>query len=525
MNLKMLMALTASMSLLLTACKKGHTPAPNPETSVRITVLASDGQPVSGAEVRIYDETGREALENNPFTSPLESVRTGTDGVAQYTLRGDKWFSDKRQRYVTFAVLQGNAANHQLWAVSRTIQVGQSQQIEIRLTGSDKNPENPSESILESLRVSHMPDKRIYTLGETLDLSGLEVTGHYKDGKEQTIRIAPDQVQGFSSEQPVRELTLTVEAEGKQTSFTVQVLPLLVKEGMLTRVMEGYDEITLPEGIRGIAEKAFAASKITKLTLNEGLQSIGEMAFCGSSIRELVLPESLETLGEYAFYHCEALTRVDMSRTKVTMLPRNLFAYAGIEKLAWPSATVEIGTQCFLATTRLKRAEIPETVRQIGFEAFRESGVETVVLPEGVKELAGRAFYLCKALTEISVHGTTGDTADGVIRGSCFVECPALKQLAIPRNIRSLEQSLLTRNTLVTSITLPAGVREIAFGAFDNTGIREVRMEAATPPTAGLIRDQWYGFPKGVEKIHVPAGTADAYKKAAGWSRFADRIE
>lgn len=109
--------------------------------------------------------------------------------------------------------------------------------------------------------------------------------------------------------------------------------------------------------------------------------------------------------------------------------------------------------------------------------------------------------------------------------GACFVGCPSLERLAIPRSIRTLEQGLLSGNTRVSSIVIPAGVGEIAFGAFDNTRIREVRVEAATPPVAGLILDQWYGFPKDVEKIIVPAGTADAYKKAAGWSRFADRIE
>lgn len=204
-----------------------------------------------------------------------------------------------------------------------------------------------------------------------------------------------------------------------------------VENGVLTEVWPEADEIVLPEIVREIPEKAFAARRIKSIKLNEGLRTIGEMAFCGASVPEIILPASLEQLGDHAFYHCAGLTRVDMSRTQLAALPKNLFAYADIEQIVWPARLAEIGTQAFLGTGRLKRVEIPETVRKIGFEAFRESAVESVVLPDGVTEIAGRAFYLCASLVEVSVHGASGDTADGALRGACFVGCPSLERLAI----------------------------------------------------------------------------------------------
>lgn len=525
MKLKFVLAMMTALPLAFMACKKEQGPNPGKDATVRIAVLLPDGTPVPGAEVRVYDEAGGKALEKNPFAAPLETLTAGSDGVVQYTMRVDRWFSDAKQRFVTFAVLQGVSSNYRFWSAGRTVEVGSSQRVVIRLEKLDEKPDIPSDPGPVSLWVSRQPDKLTYCLGESLDLTGLEVMGRYEGDKEQVLEITPAQVQGFSSDRPAEELVLTVEVEGQQTSFTVTVLPVRVEKGVLTEVWPEADEIVLPEGVREIPEKAFAARKIKSLKLNEGLRTIGEMAFCSASIPEIVLPASLEQLGDYAFYHCADLTRVDMSRTKLTALPRNLFAYADIEQIVWPAQLSEIGTQTFLGTARLKRVEIPETVRKIGFEAFRESTVESVVLPDGVTEIAGRAFYLCASLVEVSVHGASGDTADGALRGSCFVGCPSLERLAIPRSIRILEQGLLSGNTRVASIVIPAGVGEIAFGAFDNTRIREVRVEVATPPVAGLILDQWYGFPKDVEKIIVPAGTADAYKRAAGWSRFADRIE
>ena len=525
MKLKFVLAMVTALPLAFMACKKEQGPNPGKDATVRIAVLLPDGTPVPGAEVRVYDEAGGKALEKNPFAAPLETLTAGADGVVQYTMRVDRWFSGAKQRYVTFAVLQGTGDNYHLWSVGRTVEVGRSQRAEIRLEGLDEKLGVPSDPGPVSLRVSRQPDKLVYCLGEPLDLTGLEVMGRYEDDKEQAVEVTPAQVKGFSSERPAGELELTIEVGDRETSFTVTVLPVRVENGVLTEVWPEADEIVLPEIVREIPEKAFAARRIKSLKLNEGLRTIGEMAFCGASVPEIILPASLEQLGDHAFYHCAGLTRVDMSRTQLAALPKNLFAYADIEQIVWPARLAEIGTQAFLGTGRLKRVEIPETVRKIGFEAFRESAVESVVLPDGVTEIAGRAFYLCASLVEVSVHGASGDTADGALRGSCFVGCPSLERLAIPRSIRTLEQGLLSGNTRVSSIVIPAGVGEIAFGAFDNTRIREVRVEAATPPVAGLILDQWYGFPKDVEKIIVPAGTADAYKKAAGWSRFADRIE
>lgn len=524
MKSRIVLGLAATLLLVATACKKERPASPDKDASVQITVLKSDGEPVPDIEVRVYDEIGGDELDKDAFTDPVDVTKTGKNGVAQYTVSIDKWFTENRQRQITFAVLLGDPDNYHIWSAQRPVNIGQQLSIEIRLTGLDDTPSDPE---LESLHITHMPDKQSYTLGESLDITGLEVTGHYTDGEEKALKITAEQITGFSSELPAREQTLTIEIDGKQTSFTIEVLPIRVESGVVTEAIgsDAYDEIVLPDNVRKIAENAFAASMFSKVTFNEGLQEIEPMAFCNASIEEVILPQSLTQLGEYAFYHCESLTRIDMSKTQITALPRNLFAYAGIEEVLWPAQLIEIGTQCFLGTARLQRAELPVTVRHIGFEAFRESGVQSVTLPNGVNEIAGRAFYLCNTLTDVSVRGEKGDTADGVIRGSCFVGCPALEHLTIPESIGTLEQNLLSQNTKVASITIPSGIHKIAFGAFDNTGIREVHVEATTPPSAELVNGQWYGFPKEVEKISVPNGTSEIYKQAEGWEQFANRIE
>ena len=61
--------------------------------------------------------------------------------------------------------------------------------------------------------------------------------------------------------------------------------------------------------------------------------------------------------------------------------------------------------------------------------------------------------------------------------------------------------------------------------AFDNSAVREVTLDPTVPPVAETVSGQWYGFPSAVESIRVPAGSAEAYRLATGWSSFAAVIE
>ena len=47
-------------------------------------------------------------------------------------------------------------------------------------------------------------------------------------------------------------------------------------------------------------------------------------------------------------------------------------------------------------------------------------------------------------------------------------------------------------NRKVTQLTIPANVTQINFSAFNNTGIKEVKVEGITPPQ--VFEKIWYGF-------------------------------
>ena len=267
-----------------------------------------------------------------------------------------------------------------------------------------------------------------------------------------------------------------------------------------------YDKEVMPEALAGLA--ASAAIAITDIPFNGPMSEVRVVRIDG----ELSINPSIENL-----------KKADLSQTKLTKLPASTFVYAGVEEVLLPATLKEIGAQAFLKTSQLKTIEIPENVRTIGLEAFRESSITTVKLPNGVTTMAQRAFYYCPELAEVTTYGSTfNDDPEAMIHPYCLEGCPKLARFEIPESIRILGQGLLGGNRKVTQLTIPANVTQINFSAFNNTGIKEVKVEGTTPPQ--VFEKVWYGFPDDITVIRVPAESVEKYKNANGWRDFTNKI-
>ena len=78
--------------------------------------------------------------------------------------------------------------------------------------------------VLESIRVVKDPQKRVYKVGESLNVTGLLVYAKYADGSEESISLDRLTLTGFDSSKPVREQIVTIAFEGKTTTFIVEII-------------------------------------------------------------------------------------------------------------------------------------------------------------------------------------------------------------------------------------------------------------------------------------------------------------
>lgn len=381
---------------------------------------------------------------------------------------------------------------------------------------------------LVKIAIAHLPAKTVYSLGEELDLTGLVVEGVKKNNDKVKLDIKKEDVTGFSSEKAADEQTLTVTIQKLTTTFTVRILPIKVENGVLTKVDGNLKELVLPDFVKKIGTKVFQQSKITKLTLNEGLTEIEELAFGWSQISEINFPQSLVSIAPAAFYACKNLYVVDLSKTKLTKIAHETFAFGDVRELTLPAGIKDIESQAFIDSKNLKALVLPEGLLRIGNEAFRETGLVSVKMPNSVSYMDQRAFFLIANLETVETYGgydpLNKEVERAIMEPSTFEGCSKLKSFAIPKGVKIVGQNTLTKSPDLTSMVIPATVEQINFNAFGNASLKTVVIEGKVPAKAITISGAWYGFPDKIESIRVPAGTSALYKQAEGWKSFAKVI-
>lgn len=379
---------------------------------------------------------------------------------------------------------------------------------------------------LKGIELVSAPHKTDYTLNEELVLDGLKVVAVYEDGSKKPIEVSASQITGFSTKEAQTNLKVTVSYKTYTTSFTVNVLPLVVENGKLVKSLFTGEELVLPKTITVLGKGVFSQSKLKKVTLPEGLQKIEEEAFIFSELETISFPNELKEIQQYAFYGCKALAHAELGNTQVKELGEGAFGFSGITKLSLPQPLKKIGAQAFMATNLLQQVTLPEGVERIGVEAFRESGIKQLELPNTLGAMDQRSFYLCSQLQKVTTYGADPKEVsdENKMDHSAFERCPNLEVFEIPKSIVSIGQSILGGNDKVKVLTIPVHVKYITFSAFGYCGVQEVYVKPTTPPQATRAEVAWYGFPEKVSFIEVPAGCKEVYQQAHGWEEFTKKI-
>lgn len=76
---------------------------------------------------------------------------------------------------------------------------------------------------LDNIGIKYYPVKRVYTIGDQLDITGLVVTGTYSDGSVVVKQVSQANIKGFDSSSEASNQILTIELEGKTATYTITV--------------------------------------------------------------------------------------------------------------------------------------------------------------------------------------------------------------------------------------------------------------------------------------------------------------
>lgn len=124
-------------------------------------------------------------------------------------------------------------------------------------------------------------------------------------------------------------------------SQTETVNGMTIQDNILIDGKNATGNVTIPEGVTGIAQEAFKGADITGVTFPTTLQYIGQYAFLGcSKLTEIHIPQGVSTVAIGAFENCTALK-------KVTILNKNVMfvlLFTGCESLEELTTPVDKST-------------------------------------------------------------------------------------------------------------------------------------------------------------------------------------
>ena len=147
-------------------------------------------------------------------------------------------------------------------------------------------------------------------------------------------------------------------------------------------------------------------------------------------------------------------------------------------------ATIEsIGYAAFFKCTALTSLSLPFGLQIIEDQAFRETGLTQITIPNTVTSIGEAAFYMCSGLTQLTFPNsvtslgtlccqncnnlTTVTLGNGLteIPDQCFALCESLSSITIPSSVKTIGDYAFYY-TAFTSFIVPQGIESIGYNSF-----------------------------------------------------------
>lgn len=236
---------------------------------------------------------------------------------------------------------------------------------------------------------------------------------------------------------------------------------------------------------------------------------------------------ALETIEHGAFQNCEQLSGFDFSQLPaLKVIDYSAFSYCALAgDIVFASGINQIGESAFAQNNDITSLDFSNSTELTVVSSGTFAGcyrLKKVDFSDCSKlgTLNIEAFLECPALEEVVIDNGFYTSIDGVlfvVDKASLLLYPAGKKAEsymIPSTVKTLGEHSFPSNGALKELTIPESVQTIkgnAFGGFMGNGSKVI-MQSATP--IGL--SQSVGLQDAF--VHVPKGSADAYRKASIWS-------
>ena len=304
-----------------------------------------------------------------------------------------------------------------------------------------------------------------------LNEEGNAIITNHQEGEEKLI--LPSSLDGY-----------TVTGIGKEAFYNDHFIKELVIPGCIKTIDDSafaytnhIRSVVLESGVERIGKEAFLYCQIYELTLPDTLVSLGDRAFACNNISSVQLPDSIQEIGINPFDICERLSVIVVSpdHPVLAVLDGVLFSKEDkrlvckplgleIKEYHVPKGIRFIGERSFLGDETLAVVAIPGSVESVGSFAFEECvGLSAVTIEEGPKEIGEWAYARCSDLSQITIPGSVTKIGD-----KCFYDCSGLRDVNLSKGLESIGDEAFDGCIALTKIDLPNSVKEIVNNPFVN---------------------------------------------------------
>ena len=154
---------------------------------------------------------------------------------------------------------------------------------------------------------------------------------------------------------------------------------------------------------------------------------------------------------------------------------------------------------------------IPNSVKIIEENAFRECNIAEITIPNSVTEIGNCAFYECKSLKEVIIPDSVTSELSHT-----FQACTNLEYVKLSKNMKKIGEWAFDNCIVLSTLEIPNGVTSINEGAFECSGISDISI----PETVETIEIDAFYACKNLKRIKIPRSVTSIGKSSFDFSEL-----
>lgn len=305
--------------------------------------------------------------------------------------------------------------------------------------------------------------------------------------------------------------------------------------------------ITMPNSIKKVGVYAFNnCTGLTSVSLSDSVTILGNGAFYGcSKLPSISLPNSLKRICPYAFANCSTLVSIIVPDS-IRIIEHHLFYFCDhLSTVVLPEGIIRIDASAFNWCARLKNINWPSSLKKICAFALANGGTngyhsvdasfENINLPEGLDTIENYAFLYRRSLKTVllpnsvrfvgySAFKNCSNITTPVFNDKIFAYLPnksGYSTYSIPSGITTIAAGACYNNSYLISITIPNSVKYISNSAFYGCIFNTVNMSDSIE----YIGDSAFLYCSSLPSISLPKTTTNVRYRAFYGCSILNRVE